>query len=133
ENSILLVDDVNRVDKFEQILGFYRGLKKGKLKLILTVRDYALQNIREWLSAYENSIIEIGGFDYEEIKAILEQEPLGIRNGEYQYKIYSIAKGNARLAVMMAMIAKKTNKLESLQNIADLFEQYFGTFVSDEK
>lgn len=132
DNSILLVDDVNRVDKFEQILGFYRGLKHGKLKLVLTVRDYALENIREWLSAYENSIVEIGGFGYEEIKAIIEQEPFEVRNGTYQSKIYSIAKGNARLAVMMAMIARKTNKLESLNNVADLFEQYFETFVSDE-
>jgi len=132
ENSILLVDDVNRVDKFEQILGFYRGLKHGKLKLILTVRDYALENIREWLSSYENSIIEIGELGYEEIKSILEQEPFKILNGKYQYKIYSIAKGNARLALMMAMIAKETNILESLNNVSDLFEQYFETFVSDE-
>lgn len=131
-NSILLVDDVNRVDKFEQILGFYRGLNRGKLKLVLTVRDYALENVREWLSAYENSIVEVGGFSYEEIKTLIEQEPFEIRNGTYQNKIYSIAKGNARLAVMMAMIARKTNKLESLNNVADLFEQYFGTFVSDE-
>ncbi|WP_323028449.1 hypothetical protein [Gelidibacter japonicus] len=132
ENSILLVDDVNRVDKFEQILGFYRGLNHGKLKLVLTVRDYALENVRERLSTYENSIVEIGGFSYEEIKIIIEQEPFGVRNGTYQYKINAIAKGNARLAVMMAMIARKTNKLESLNNVADLFEQYFETFVSDE-
>ena len=132
DNSILLVDDVNRVDKFVQILGFYRGLKHGKLKLVLTVRDYALENVREWLSAYENSIVEIGGFGFEEIKAIIKQEPFGIHNGTYQSKIYFIAKGNARLAVMMAMIARKTNKLESLNNVADLFEQYFETFISDE-
>lgn len=132
DNSILLVDDVNRVDKFEQILGFYRGLNHGKLKLILTVRDYALDNVREWMSEYKNSIVEISGFDYEEIKAIIEQEPFEVRNGKYQRKIYDIAKGNARLAVMMAIIARETNKLESLNNVADLFEQYFETFVSDE-
>lgn len=132
ESSILLIDDVNRVDKFDQVLGFYRSLKPGKLKLVLTVRDYALENVRDWLSIYENSIVEIGGFNYEEIKSIIEQEPFGIRNQTAQFKIYEIAKGNARLAVMMAMIARKTNKLESLNNVADLFEQYFETFVSDE-
>jgi len=131
-NCVLLVDDVNRVDKFEQILGFYRGLNHGKLKLILTVRDYALDNVREWMSEYKNSIVEISGFDFEEIKAIIEQEPFEVRHGKYQRKIYDIAKGNARLAVMMAMIARETNKLESLNNVADLFEQYFETFVRDE-
>ena len=102
------------------------------LKLVLTVRDYALDNVREWMSEYKNSIVEISGFDYEEIKAIIEQEPFEVRNGKYQRKIYDIAKGNARLAVMMAIIARETNKLESLNNVADLFEQYFETFVSDE-
>lgn len=131
-NNILLVDDVNRIDKFEQILGFYRGLKHGKLKLVLTVRDYALENVRERLSLYEKAIVEIGGFGYQEINTIIEQDPFEVRNVTYQNKIYSIAKGNARLAVMMAMIARKTNKLESLNNVADLFEQYFETFVSDE-
>ncbi|EPR70286.1 hypothetical protein ADIWIN_3642 [Winogradskyella psychrotolerans RS-3] len=132
DNSILLVDDVNRVDKFDQILSFYRSLNRGKLKLILTVRDYALDNVRDWMSGYKNSIVKISGFDYEEIKAIIEQEPFEVRHGKYQLKIYDIAKGNARLAVMMAIIARETNKLESLNNVTDLFEQYFETFISDE-
>ncbi|WP_417860923.1 hypothetical protein [Winogradskyella sediminis] len=131
--SILLVDDVNRVDKFKQILGFYKGLNQGKLKLVLTVRDYALDNVREWISEYKNSIVKISGFDYEEIKAIIEQEPFEVRHSKYQLKIYDIAKGNARLAVMMSIIARETNKLESLNNVADLFEHYFETFVSDEE
>lgn len=131
EKSILLVDDINRVDKFEQILGFYRSLKSGKLKLVLTVRDYALENVREWLSNYLNSIVEINGFSYEEISAIIEQKPFEVRNSKCQNKINTIAKGNARLAVMMAMIIRKTNTLDSLNNVSDLFEQYFETFVSD--
>lgn len=133
ENSILLVDDVNRVDKFEQVLAFYRGLKKGKLKLVLTVRDYALENVREWLSLYESKIIKIKGFNYEEIKAIIESKPFEILNGKYQHKICTIAEGNARLAVMMALIAKESNRLDSLNNVADLFEQYFETFVHDKQ
>ncbi len=132
ENTILLVDDVNRVDKFEQIIGFYRELPPGKLKLVLTVRKYALENIREWMAMYENSIVEIGGFGYEEIKSIIALEPFGVKNAKYQDKIYSISKGNARLAIMMALIARKTNTLDSLKNVADLFEQYFETFVRDQ-
>ncbi len=132
ESSILLVDDVNRVDKFQQILGFYRSMKPGQLKLVLTVRDYALENVRAWMAAYTSSIIEIKGFEDKEISEIIEQEPFEVRNGDYQYKINRIAKGNARLAVMMAMLAKEANSLDSLNNVADLFEQYFETFVSDE-
>lgn len=132
ESSILLVDDVNRVDKFEQIRGFYHSIKPGKLKLVLTVRDYALNIVTDWLSDYSSSIVELKGFSDEEINAIIEQEPFKILNGNFQNKINRIAKGNARLAVMMAMLARKTNSLESLNNVSDLFEKYFRTFVSDE-
>ena len=51
--------------------------------------------------------MEISSFDYEEIKAIIEQEPFEVRNGKYLRKIYDIAKGNARLAVMMAICNRK--------------------------
>lgn len=132
ERSILLVDDVNRVDKFQQILGFYRSMKPGQLKLVLTVRDYALENVKAWMAAYTSSIIHIQGFEDKEISKIIEQKPFEVRNGQYQHKINRIAKGNARLAVMMAMLARETNSLDSLNNVADLFEQYFETFVSDE-
>ncbi|EDP96391.1 hypothetical protein U8527_09790 [Kordia algicida OT-1] len=131
ENSILFVDDVNRFDKFEQILGFYGELKKGKLKLILTVRDYALENVRDWLALYKSSIIKVKGFNDEEIKTILQAKPYEIFNDIYQRKICSIAKGNARLAVMMAIIAKKTNTLDLFNDVSDLFEQYFRTFTYD--
>lgn len=132
QNSLLLIDDVNRVDKFEQILGFYNHLNLGKLKLILTVRDYALQNVREQLFSHRNSIVSVEELDFEGIKKILAQEPFKILHGSYLVKINSIARGNARLAVMMAIIARRTNSLDSLNNVSDVFEQYFETFVSDE-
>lgn len=131
ENNILLVDDVNRIDKFQQILGFYKGLNLGKLKLVLTVRDYALQNVKDWLSEYKNVIIPVGRFFDKEINAIIEKEPFGVSYLGFQ--INEIAKGNARLAVMMAMLAKKANSLDSLNNVAELFEQYFESFISDEE
>lgn len=132
KENVLLVDDVNRVDRFDQILSFYRSLQPGKLKLILTVRDYALETVRNWLGNYKNSIVEISSFSYEELKTILEQEPFTIRNWRFQHKIWNITKGNARLAVMMAMIVKESDNMEVLNNVADLFEEYFSTFVSDE-
>lgn len=131
--GVLLVDDVNRVDKFHQLLGFYRGLDKDKIKLVLTVRDYALDLVKDWLAGISYSTILVNGFNFDEIRAVIEQKPFKILNWDYQYKIFSISNGNARLAIMMAIIAKKTNSLDSLNNVSDIFEQYFETFISDEK
>lgn len=130
--NLLLVDDVNRVDKFQQVLEFYRSFEKGRLKLILTVRDYALANVKDKLHFYKNAIITIDKFKREEIIEIIEQRPFEILNGEYQYEIANIAKGNARLAIMMALLAKEKQSIESLKNVTDIFEQYFETFIGDQ-
>lgn len=130
--NILLVDDVNRVHQFDQILGFYHGSEKHQLKLVLTVRDYAAEVVQDWLYLYKNSIVKIGRFNHQELRAIIEHEPYGIQNGDVQNKIFSISKGNARLAIMMVLLLKKTNDLESLNNVSDLFNQYFETFTHDE-
>jgi len=45
KDYILFVDDANRIDAFSQITGFYKATRKGKLKVLITVRDYAFQDI----------------------------------------------------------------------------------------
>lgn len=45
KDYILFVDDANRIDAFEQITGFFKANRNGKLKIIITVRDYAFQEI----------------------------------------------------------------------------------------
>ena len=46
KDFLLFVDDANRIDTFNQITGFFKSIRRGKLKIIITVRDYAFQEVK---------------------------------------------------------------------------------------
>lgn len=52
---LILVDDANRIDRFEYITQLLKNHREDqKIKVIVTVRDYALDNIRMSLLMYED-------------------------------------------------------------------------------
>ncbi len=129
--NILLVDDVNRVDKFDQIVKWSKGIPKGKFKLIFTVRDYALKDICDTLIEYKIGLIKLSGLNDDAINAIIGQPPFSVIDWEERTKINAIAKGNPRFAIMCARILRENQSIDSLNNVSELFEYYFQTFVTD--
>lgn len=127
--TVLFVDDVNRYDRFSQVLGFFQYAQK--LKLIMTVRDYALSEVEDKLMAFHFHVTHLDKFTDEEIKEIIETKPFEILNTNYHNKIFEIADGNPRLAIMSALLAKKKNRIEALYDVSDLFDQYFSTYIQD--
>ena len=129
---ILFVDDANRIDAFEQIIGFFNSNRSGKLKIIMTVRDYASQEIELKCNEFLTKRIELLKLEPEEIIDIIKSEPFKILNPNYYEKIVRISDGNPRLAIMVALLAKKEQNLYALNNVFDLFEKYFSTFIKDD-
>jgi len=127
---ILFIDDANRIDAFSQIIGFYSERREGKLKIIITVRDYALQEIMSLCRGVEPERVDVFKFSDEQIKDIIES--FGILNPDYQRPIIDIADGNPRLAIMATKLAKKKQSISALNDISELFEKYFDTFVDDD-
>lgn len=132
KNYLLFVDDANRIDAFNQISGFYRGSRKGKLKLIITVRDYAYQEIEYLCRDFSPVRIDLNKFNDDQIKDIIISDPLGILNPDFQKPIINIADGNPRIAIMTAMLAKQKQDVVALSDLTELFERYFLTFIRDE-
>ncbi|GAB5418450.1 MAG: hypothetical protein Crog4KO_33360 [Crocinitomicaceae bacterium] len=131
-NGVLLVDDVNRIEIFNQILAYYKSIEESRFKLILTIRDYAYEQLRETLSEFKiDEVIKLSEFSYEEIKLILASKPFQITNHDFQWKIWEIAKGNARLSIMLAIRALEMQTLDTFTNVLDLFDDYFGVFLKD--
>jgi DNA polymerase III delta prime subunit len=128
---ILFVDDANRIDAFSQITGFYKSSRKGKLKIVITVRDYALMEVERLCTGFLPAKIDLGKFDDEQLKEIIKGEPFAILNSDYLEPIIRIADGNPRLAIMAATLSKKEQSLLALKDVSDLFDQYFSTFVKD--
>lgn len=131
KDYILLVDDANRIDNFLQILNFYKGQRSGNLKILITVRDYSFESLKKMCVDFEPDFYAIYKFTDEQIVDMIKEEPLGILNSRYQKEIVRIARGNIRLAIMTALLAKEKQNLNALTNVSDLFEKYFQTFLRD--
>jgi DNA polymerase III delta prime subunit len=133
KDYILFVDDANRIDAFNQITGFYKATRKGQLKILITVRNYAFQKIGYLCQEFNPKRIDINKLSDEQITDIIKADPFEILNPDYQNKIIIISDGNPRLAIMASLLAKARQNLYALSDVSDLFEKYFSTFVKDQE
>lgn len=131
KNYLLFVDDANRIDAFEQILGFYKETRQGQLKIIMTVRDYAYDEIKYRCLDFNPKTIKLNKLNDEQIVDIIKSDNFGIIHSSYQKKIVRIADGNPRIAIMASLLALKHHSIHSLSDVAELFENYFATFIKD--
>lgn len=132
KNYVLLVDDANRqLVNFKQILGVFRETRKGNIKLLITVRDYAINDVINECFDYDPHKITINKFTDEEITQLISSDSFEIRNPKYQKRIVELADGNARLAVMAARLAKQKQESFLLGDVSDLYDSYFQTFIKD--
>lgn len=132
KNYILLVDDANRqLVNFRQILGLFKEQRPGKIKLLITARDYVVNDIELECLDYTHSSIAIPKFKDEEIVDIISSDSFEIRHSTYQNKIVELANGNARLAIMGARLAKEKNQDFLYGTVSTLYDEYFQTFIKD--
>lgn len=125
ENYVILVDDVNRVKDVGQIMAFQNSCREGKIKLVLTVRNYAKDKIYDILADTSFETVEIDCMSDENIIELVKINQ-GINNDEYLKKIAAIACGNPRLAMMAATVAIKEQTLSSLSNLGKLFDSFYS-------
>lgn len=132
KDYILFVDDANRIDAFSQITGFYRGKRNGKLKILITVRDYAYKEIGILCQEFSPKRLDLEKFTDEQIIDIIKAQPFDILIPDFHKEIVRIADGNPRLAIMTALLAKAHQNIYALADVSDLFENYFSTFIKDD-
>lgn len=78
KDYVLFVDDANRIDALGQIIGFFRSARKGRLKLLITVRDYAFEEIGIHLQEFSPSKLELTKFTDDQIVDIIKAKPFEI-------------------------------------------------------
>lgn len=132
KDYILFVDDANRVDAFGQIAGFYKADRKGQLKILITVRDYAYEKMERACQGFSPRRIGLEKFTDEQIADIIKASPFEILNTDYHKPIQTIVDGNPRIAIMAALLAKQKQDISALNDVAELFENYFSTFTKDD-
>jgi len=133
---LVFVDDANRISRFNYIIHLLQDQREDdqKIKVVATVRDYALDKVHQVAHQYGNGveIVELPPFDEKQIKQLVESE-YSIHNHIYLDRIANIAKGNPRLAIMAAEIAKRENTLWSINDVSALYDEYFASIQQDLK
>ncbi len=124
-NYLLIVDDANKLkSNLEQLLNFIDKREcEGQIKLILTVRNYVKAEVEHLLKHFE--IISLKEFDEKELATILQSPEYNIRE-YYVNRIFSISKGNPRIAIMAAE-AGLNKEIEKLHNASQIYEEYFSS------
>lgn len=128
QSYVLLVDDANQLSNLKLIVDYAISKpNKSVVKIIVTVRDYALSKVK-------NDIAEITKYEVfnlpllkdEQIEELV-QSSLGIKNELYLNRISKLAAGNARIAMLAGKLACDANRLDSINDISQLYSEYYKT------
>lgn len=126
---VIFVDDINKQTSLNELLDYFSE-NGDRIKIIATIRDYALNTSINTIAKFAiPEVYQVKVLKDEFIVELLEKN-FEIYNQAYHKKILRLAKGNIRLAVMMATIAVKENRLDSVSNVGKLLEQYYH-FMSE--
>lgn len=128
----IFVDDANQLSQLSLVLEYLNKESKGyKVKILITVRQYALYKVKEDVIKFSRfGIVTIEGFSDTQIET-LAKDAFGILNDDYQKRIVAIANGNIRLAVLACKVACESNRLSSISDATTLYDEYYGRTLSD--
>lgn len=129
---LILVDDANRLSRFDYALQFLHDQRQDqKIRIIATVRDYALDSVQKAARPFGGgALIELEQFKEDQIKELVRDNSI-ITNHLYLDRIAEIAKGNPRLAMMAARVAERENNLQSIADVSALYDEYFASVRDD--
>lgn len=129
---LLMVDDTNRITRFEYVLQLLHDQRDDqKIKVVATVRDYALHSALDSAQPFGGgAVVELQPLSEDQIKELAREE-FDIHHYLYLERIAEIAQGNPRLAVMAASIAVRENTIQSIWDVSALYDEYFATIRRD--
>jgi len=130
---LILVDDANRQSgHLDCLLGILREKRSEKINVVITVRDYALNDTLRKCAEFRPNVIRIGRFTDDELGKILSGNDFGL-NGKALIRVLEISKGNARLSIMAAKVYLESREIGKLDDVAGIYDRYFESAVGDEK
>ena len=130
---MVLIDDANELTQLETIINFFNEHDGSDYKIILTVRNYALQSVITELKPIINIKVQtISMMKDDEIVELIKDE-FSITNQFYLDRITKIAEGNARIAFWAGKIAIDTDSLEAINDVTDIYSSFYGKYLSNIK
>lgn len=131
DKIVLFIDDAHRVSHFQQILKYLRHSSYENIKLIVTVRDYALSDFGQLVYEYDQNIININRLNNGQVTEIIKADPFNVMDQGIQQKILDLGQGNLRLILMLAGLQDISKSIGVLNDTAEAFDFYFNTLLED--
>ncbi|MGI6392614.1 MAG: hypothetical protein ACOX16_03270 [Candidatus Izemoplasmatales bacterium] len=127
---LILIDDANQFNQLDTITEYIRyNFGPEDVKVILTVRNYALQNVLYKLNDDLYEVVKINIFTDEELSTIIKKN-LNILNDNYLVdRIIKASHGNARFAYMIGQLALEKKDLSAIHNIDDIAHKYYYKII----
>ena len=128
---IILIDDANEIGNLKTYLEFLRD-RSNAIKIVITARKYALNDV----SAKLDSVMKSKQINIEKLKEEEIEKMIGHHfhlNSIALEKISSLSNGNPRIAFLAGRLAEQTNELSSLNNISELYKNYYGAFLKEKE
>ncbi len=130
---LIFIDDANRQQtNLRQVLYLLKEKRNGKIHIIITVRDYAFEEISALCNDFNPTIISLNKFTDEQLENILKSKDFGNLNNTCIKRVLEIADGNPRLAMMSATVALEKNNLAELDNVSTIYDKYFRSSIADQ-
>ncbi len=129
---LIFLDDANRVKEFKYFINLLLDKRENQqIKIIATVRDYAVEQIKEVVCSYDNNLelVKIDSLKDKQIEQLIKEE-YKIRK-LYIERIVDIAQGNPRLAIMTALVVEQEKTIESINSVSDLYDEYYSSITKD--
>lgn len=124
---MLVVDDANQLSGLQHVVQYATKQADGyTVKILITVRDYAVSKVKSeihGIASYNTFALTL--LSDEQIQQLVKQE-LGILNENYLARIAHLAEGNARIAMLAGKLASEANRLDSIDDITQLYAAYYS-------
>lgn len=127
--NYLLLDDANMITNFDAIVNLL-GLEEfeKKLKIVITVRDYALSKIANQINPFNTKIHRLSSMNDDQIKLLIKSisdfSSVSIR------KIVKLSHNNPRIAVIAANMVKDES-VDFIGNGKEILDNYYGQIIEE--
>lgn len=130
EEMVVFIDDINQLNYVNEMVAALEKKRYRKIKLVGTVRNYALHNITSVFGDNQFCVVQIGVMSNDEIKEVLKIN-LNIINNKFLDRIIEIANGNVRIAILAGEESLKSG-LAFLYRSESLLSTYYKKRIAQQ-
>ena len=130
----IFFDDANKaLPNLDYLLQFINSREDNEFKVVITVRDYVLNDLSKYLLNVAHEKLVINPLNDTQLKEVINASlPEGTSLDSIVLDtIITISKGNSRLALMAVSSILQNNDISILKNVNSLYDQYFQKVKTD--